>query len=227
MDNTFLTLAGLDMTAKHKKKNGLTYLPWSDAWTAIKSLFPDASCDVVKTEEGCIYHTDGKTCWVETSMTIAGETQNEILAVMDHRNQAIPLDQVTSVSANKSIKRCMAKNAALFGLDINLGSGEEISDIVKDQIRQQEESDAAEAEALKAVIKQISAKGSELIAAGIKKDEVRAVVAKYNDGEGNPNLIETMETANAVLNDLNAIVVPEAKPAKKTAAKTAAKKEDA
>lgn len=215
MESTFLTLAAMDMTGKHKKKNGLTYLPWSSAWTAIKTAFPDAVCNPVKTETGCLYHTDGKTCWVETTMTIAGETQNENLAVMDHKNQAIPFDQVTSVHVNKSIKRCMVKNAALFGLDLNLWEGDDISDVVKDKRKKKDEEDAAAAEELKNVIKQISAKGSELIAAGIDKKDIRAVVQEHNDGEGNPNLIDDLETARNVLAALGEMVAPVKKSTKK------------
>ena len=202
-ESTFIALSALDMTEKHKEKNGMSYLPWSCAWTAVKTHDPLAKCAPVKTPEGCLYHTDGKTCWVETSMTIDGETQNETLAVMDHRNQSIPLDSVTSTAVNKSIKRCMVKNAALFGLDLNLWEGEELSDEAK---RRQEEAtlqDEAEAAALAELVKRITETGSKLIAAGATRNEVYDLV-KQCAGDPNPANIRDASTANAVLTAMNA-----------------------
>lgn len=87
--------------------------------------------EVVKAENGCIYHTDGKTCWVETCVTIGAESQTEVLAVMDHRNQSIPYESITSTAVAKAIKRCLVKNLALFGLDLNLWYAEEVSESAK------------------------------------------------------------------------------------------------
>lgn len=127
-ESIFSILRRRDMTDKHKEKNKLTYLPWANAWAEVKSLFPSAKWDPVKSPTGVLYWTDGRTCWVETTVTIDGETQNETLAVMDYKNMAIPLEKVTMVDVEKSIRRCLTKNLALFGLDLNLWVGEEISD---------------------------------------------------------------------------------------------------
>ena len=125
----FQTLSEIDITSKIKKKNKMDYLPWSSAWDFIKNTYPNAAYRIVKTENGCIYHNDGKTCWVETEVTIEDEIQTEVLPVLDYRNQAIGLDKVTSSDVNKSIKRCLVKNLALFGL--SLWNGEELSDNAK------------------------------------------------------------------------------------------------
>lgn len=217
--NTFLDLAAMDMTAKHKEKNKMTYLPWSSAWTAIKTYDPKATYKPVKTFEGCLYHTDGRTCWVETSLTINGETQNETLAVMDHRNQSIPLDQITSTAVNKSLKRCLVKNAALFGLDLNLWEGEELSD----EAKRRNEADAA---ALADAVKEIGELGSQLIAKGYTKKDVYAVVAKYNNGEEKPAKIEDAAVAEAIKKEFGEMLASAAnKPAEtRTAKKPAAKK---
>lgn len=127
----FQTLSEIDITSKIKKKNKMDYLPWSSAWDFIKNTYPNAAYRIVKTENGCIYHNDGKTCWVETEVTIEDEIQTEVLPVLDHRNQAIGLDKVTSSDVNKSIKRCLVKNLALFGLGLSLWNGEELSDNAK------------------------------------------------------------------------------------------------
>ena len=127
----FQTLSEIDITSKIKKKNKMDYLPWSSAWDFIKNTYPNAAYRIVKTENGCIYHNDGKTCWVETEVTIEDEIQTEVLPVLDYRNQAIGLDKVTSSDVNKSIKRCLVKNLALFGLGLSLWNGEELSDNAK------------------------------------------------------------------------------------------------
>ena len=127
----FQTLSEIDITSKIKKKNKMDYLPWSSAWDFIKNTYPNAAYRIVKTENGCFYHNDGKTCWVETEVTIEDEIQTEVLPVLDYRNQAIGLDKVTSSDVNKSIKRCLVKNLALFGLGLSLWNGEELSDNAK------------------------------------------------------------------------------------------------
>lgn len=210
--NIFETLSALDMSEKHKKKGNNTYLPWSTAWAAIKSFYPDAVCNPVKTPDGCLYHTDGKTCWVETSMTINGETQNETLAVMNHRNASIPVDEVTSTDVGRSLKRCMVKNAALFGLDLNLWNGEELSDTAK-VVRKQKQDEEAEAEKEKkkaeAALAVENAKIVDLckakIAAGVEQAKLYAIVEKYTGGKKNPNAIATMEESKACYDEINAM----------------------
>lgn len=127
----FQILSEIDITSKIKQKNKMDYLPWSSAWDFVKNKFPNATYRIIKTEDGCIYHNDGRTCWVETEMTINGDVQTEILPVLDFRNQSISYDKVTASDVNKSIKRCLVKNLALFGLGLSLWNGEELSDNAK------------------------------------------------------------------------------------------------
>ena len=79
----FQILNEYDITEHLKQKNNIIYLPWSKAWMIVKSLFPNATFTINKADDGCIYHTDGKTAWVEVSMTINDQTETESLAVMD------------------------------------------------------------------------------------------------------------------------------------------------
>lgn len=206
--SVFMTLSELNMEGKHKQKGNNTYLPWSSAWYAIKTHYPDATYHVVKTEDGCLYHTDGKTCWVETSVTINGETQNETLAVMNHRNASIAADEVTSTDVGRAIKRCMVKNAALFGLDLNLWNGEELSDTAKaakakkkaedDKKKQQE---AAELDKIhQAIIDMASAKKE----AGADVEAIYAIVQQYAGGKKNPKAIKNIDDANACLKAVEA-----------------------
>ena len=208
----FATLSAIDVSGKLKKKNGMSYLPWSSAWAIIKEHYPDATYEAIKTEDGCLYHTDSKTCWVETSLNIAGETQHETLAVMNHRNQSISADEVTSVDFGRSIKRCLVKNAALFGLGLSLWNGEELSDAAKQtRAKKQAEDAAAEKEKKKAeaVLADANSKIIELckskIADGVAQDTLYAIVAKYTGGKKNPNAITTLEESEDCYKEIEAM----------------------
>lgn len=200
--STFAVLSAVDVTDKLKKKNNMSYLPWSSAWEIVKNNFPDATYTVNKTPDGCIYHTDGKTCWVETSITINGETLTELLAVMNHRNASISADEVMSTEVNKSIKRCLVKNAALFGLGLSLWNGEELSDAAKETRKKKQKEEAAETAALVAENAKIVALCKDKIAQGFDKQELYSVIAKYTGGKQNPNAIETIEESQACYEEI-------------------------
>ena len=210
--SVFQNLSAIDIGDKLKKKNNMDYLPWSSAWAYVKDLYPDATYTVNKTPEGCIYHTDGKTCWVEVSVTINGETQTELLAVMNHRNAPIPADEVTSTEVNKSIKRALVKCLALFGLGLSLWNGEELSDAAKvTRAKKQEADEAAELERKKAevALSQENAKVIELckskVAAGIDQAKLYAVVEKYTGGKKNPNAIKNIEDSQTCYKEIEAM----------------------
>ena len=205
--SVFATLSAIDITAKLKKKQNLSYLPWSSAWAIIKNHYPDATYRSLKNEVGWNYFTDGKTCWVEVELTIAGETQTEQLAVMDYRNQAIPADTVTSVAVNKSTKRALVKAAALFGLGLSLWNGEELSDEAKATRKRKQQEDAEAEKKEKAALAAENAKIIELakqkIDAGVDKDTVYAIVQKYSGGKKNPNAIQSLEDSEACYQEIN------------------------
>ena len=204
----FQTLSELDLTSAHKQKNNLTYLPWANAWTAVKTKFPDATYSVVKNSDGWLYHTDGRTCWVETSVTINGETQHETLAVMNYKNQAIPLTDVTSTDVGKSIKRCLVKNLALFGLDLNLWVGEEVSEAAKRKKSAEEEAAAKAAEEIANLQNKIIERAKALIAGGISNSKVYELIESVG-GKRNPKLIKDVELCEKVLAALNDVTVEE------------------
>ena len=210
--SVFQTLSAIDIGDKLKKKNNMDYLPWSSAWAYVKELYPDATYEVNKTPEGCIYHTDVKTCWVEVSVTINGETQTELLAVMNHRNAPIPADEVTSTEVNKSCKRALVKCLALFGLGLSLWNGEELSDAAKvTRAKKQEADEAAALERKKAeaVLSQENTKIIDLckskVAAGVDQAKLYSVVEKYTGGKKNPNAIKSLEDSQACYKEIEAM----------------------
>ena len=125
-DNYFSRLNAVNVQDKVEKKNGMNYLSWAWAWGEVKKLHPDATYRISETPEGCIYHTDGKTCWVKTGVTVNGIEHIEYLPVMDMRNKSIPLSGVTSMDVNKAIQRSITKACARHGLGLYVYAGEDL-----------------------------------------------------------------------------------------------------
>ena len=126
--SVFETLVAINCNDHTEKKNGLTYLAWAWAWRKVKENFPKASYTIYENADGLFYHTDGKTCWVKTGVTIEGLELIEYLPVMDARNKSIPIDAVTSFDVNKAIQRSLTKACARHGLGLYIYAGEDLPD---------------------------------------------------------------------------------------------------
>ena len=125
-ENYFAVLNAINVNDKTEKKNGLTYLSWAWAWGEIKKRYPDATYTIYENASGLNYHTDGRTCWVKTGVTVAGIEHIEYLPVMDHRNKSIPANAVTSFDVNKAIQRSLTKACARHGLGLYIYAGEDL-----------------------------------------------------------------------------------------------------
>ena len=134
----FETLFEINVNERVEKKNGLSYLSWAYAWAEVKKLYPSANYKVYETESGCIYFTDGKTCWVKTGVTIDDLEHIEYLPVMDYRNRSILLENVTSFDVNKSIQRSLTKALARHGLGLYIYAGEDLPEIETERITQKD-----------------------------------------------------------------------------------------
>lgn len=128
--NRFEQLAAINCNDKTEKKNGLTYLSWAWAWDQMKRKFPDSFYTIYEGANGCLYHTDGNTCWVKTGVTLVdGDFRLEhieYLPVMDFKNRSIPLEEITSTDANKAIQRSLTKAVARHGLGLYIYAGEDL-----------------------------------------------------------------------------------------------------
>lgn len=124
--SVFETLYAVNVNDKTEKKNGLTYLSWPFAWGEVKKAYPEATYKVYENENGWNYFTDGRSCWVKTSVTINGIECIEYLPVMDYRNASIPLERVTSMDVNKAIQRSLTKCCARHGLGLYIYAGEDL-----------------------------------------------------------------------------------------------------
>ena len=193
----FNELNSVDVSAKVKEKNGLSYLSWSSAWSEIKKRYPGATYYVhpqIMDELGNtrFWHDDGKTGWVEVSVTIEDITHTEILAIMDFRNKAIPAADITSVDANKSEKRCLVKACAMHGLSLYIYEGEDLPEDVAKLIEIQQE------------VAELAKKRSSL---SDKAKEKSIELCKEAEREANPDLEEEFITGK--ISNINDITILE------------------
>lgn len=124
--STFEKLNAINVNDKAEEKNGLTYLSWAWAWAEVKKVDPEANYTIYENADGLFYHTDGRTAWVKTGVTIDGLEHIEYLPVMDYRNKSIPVDNLTSFDVNKAIQRSLTKACARHGLGLYIYAGEDL-----------------------------------------------------------------------------------------------------
>ena len=124
--NTFEKLNAVNVNDKTEQKNGLTYLSWAWAWAEVKKIDPEATYTIYENADGWNYHTDGRTAWVKTGVTVGGIEHIEYLPVMDYKNKSIPADNLTSFDVNKAIQRSLTKACARHGLGLYIYAGEDL-----------------------------------------------------------------------------------------------------
>ena len=126
--SVFQVLNSINCNEHTEQKNGLTYLSWAWAWQMVKQNFPDATYTIYENKDGLLYHTDGKTAWVKTGVTINGLEHIEYLPVMDFKNKSRTIDQITSFEVNKAVQRSLTKACARHGLGLYIYAGEDLPD---------------------------------------------------------------------------------------------------
>lgn len=135
--DAFNTLNGVDCSGHVEKKNGMSYLPWAWAWAELKKRYPDSYYTIYEGDGGRLYHTDGRTCWVKTGVTLVDGDKKlehiEYLPVMDMRNRSIPANAVTSTDANKAVQRSLTKACARHGLGLYVYAGEDLPEDVQNE----------------------------------------------------------------------------------------------
>lgn len=128
--SVFLTLNAINVQEHVEVKDTgrvkLSYLSWAWAWAEVKKAYPEAFYTIYENADGLFYHTDGRTAWVKTGVTIEGIEHIEYLPVMDNRNNSIPLEKLTSFDVNKAIQRSLTKACARHGLGLYIYAGEDL-----------------------------------------------------------------------------------------------------
>ena len=139
--SVFGVLNAINCNGHTEKKNGLTYLAWAWAWQMVKENYPTAFYTIYENADGLNYHTDGRTCWVKTGVTIEGLEHIEYLPVMDFRNASIAKDKVTSMDVNKAIQRSLTKACARHGLGLYIYAGEDLPSSEAEKMSADDEAD--------------------------------------------------------------------------------------
>ena len=127
-ENYFKVLNAINVNEHTERKGNLTYLSWAWAWQTLKQIYPFSFYTIYESADGLFYHTDGRTCWVKTGVTVNGLEHIEYLPVMDMRNKSIALEDVTSTDVNKAIQRSLTKAVARHGLGLYIYAGEDLPD---------------------------------------------------------------------------------------------------
>ena len=143
----FNALSNLDLSDKCEKRESLTYVSWSNAWSEFKSAYPSATYQILKNENGLPYFSDPNLgIMVFTEVTVDDVTHQMWLPVMDSKNKAMKLEPYTysvwnnfkkafeekTVQAasmfdiNKTLMRCLVKNLAMFGLGLYIFLGDDL-----------------------------------------------------------------------------------------------------
>lgn len=171
--SVFETLNAVNVNGHTEKKNNLTYLSWAWAWAEIKKAFPEAFYTIYENKDGWNYHTDGRTAWVKTGVTIEGIENIEYLPVMDFKNKSIPLEQITSFDVNKAIQRSLTKACARHGLGLYIYAGEDLPEAEQTPIERPVKDAAIEAGLLRTQI---------LTVADGDLDRVNDYIKRYTNG---------------------------------------------
>lgn len=137
--SNFNKLSALNVNDKVEKKNGLSYLTWSWAWSEFVKEYPDATYEVVKFD-GLPYVVSDAGAMCYTKVTAGNITHEMWLPVMDGANKAMKqeayeystrngnrtVQAFTMFDVNKTIMRCLVKNLAMFGLGLYIYAGEDL-----------------------------------------------------------------------------------------------------
>lgn len=127
LQSVFSVLQNIDCSSFTKEKNGFTYLSWVHAWGLMLENYPDAQYKVYENETiGLPYFSDGKTAMVKVGVIVNGRELIEWYPVMDFKNKAIPLENITTMEVNKAIQRALTKCCAKHGLGLSIYAGEDL-----------------------------------------------------------------------------------------------------
>jgi len=129
-NSVFKTLSAISIKDKIERKGNLDYLSWANAWSLLKTHYPNAQRKIYEHEHtGLNYFTDGTTAYVKVGIIVNDIEHIDYLPVMDFRNNAIPIGKLTSMDVNKTIQRSTAKAIAMHGLGLSLWTGEDVPEL--------------------------------------------------------------------------------------------------
>ena len=190
----FAKLNAINVNEHTEKKNGLTYLAWAWAWGELKKRYPESYYTIYENKDGLCYHTDGRTCWVKTGVTLVDGDKRlehiEYLPVMHASNKSIPVASVTSFDVNKAIQRSLTKAVARHGLGLYIYAGEDLPE---------EEAEAEQAQRLQK--RQAAGKPAEVTRREVydPRPQINAIKRRFGiDDEGFANMRKALIAGGVV-----------------------------
>lgn len=131
--SVFDNLFAINANDFKEKKGKFDYLSWSDAVAYVLKEYPEATWYVHEFDnrysESQPYMSTEAGCFVKVSVTIDKIERTELLPVMNNYNKTI--EKPTATDINNSIKRCLVKCFALFGLGLYIFQGEDLPEVDK------------------------------------------------------------------------------------------------
>lgn len=112
---------------KIEKKGQFNYVSWTDAWEQVKNMYPTANFKIHTRDDGFPAFIDQQAGgFVKVSITIEDLTHTEYYPVTNNMNKAISSESIKVDDINNSIKRCLVKCLAFFGLGLYVYKGEDL-----------------------------------------------------------------------------------------------------
>ena len=151
----FKVLSSLDLSEYVEKREGLSYVSWSNAWKIFCEFYPNAKFEVVKNQQGLPYFVDplvGVMVFVKVEAE-EGYSQEMYLPVLDNKNKTMKLEEytyqvydsynrkyiekkvnpVSMFDINRALQRALVKCVSLFGLGLYLYQGQDLPEPIDDQ----------------------------------------------------------------------------------------------
>lgn len=155
----FDALYSADLSEEVEKKNGLSYVSWSQAWKVFKQFYPSATYKIhTSPTTGLPYFVDPLMgVMVHTEVTADGLTYENWLPLMDYQNRSQMAGEAYTLQvydkfkkqyvekrvekayvfdANSAVQRSLCKCMAMHGLALCLYSGLEFNEDHPDSLHQ-------------------------------------------------------------------------------------------
>jgi len=118
-------LKSWDVSPHTQEKNGMTFLPWAWAWGVLMDSYPDATFKNHHNANGypAFFDPFGHAM-VRVTLTVDGMSHTEDYPVLDYKNQSVV--EPNAFQVNTSLKRCLVKCMAYFGLGHYIYAGEDM-----------------------------------------------------------------------------------------------------
>lgn len=146
----FAKVSDIDVSKMVEKKNGYNYLSWSMAWKEFCKIYPDATYEIIKNPDMNnipVFGNEQLGYMVYTKVKVHDLEHEMWLPVMDGANMPMKfksyqytgwkwenkvknavtktVEAMSIFDINKSTMRCLTKNLAMFGLGLNVYTGED------------------------------------------------------------------------------------------------------